>query len=108
MPIRRRTITVTTENVLEGWIYRNQGSESLITVAASAAAAGETISYAVGGVEVGELLTVSIEGADRAIDMEADVIILQERVPAGEHTLAVTAAGADTTYSVQIDPIPGV
>jgi len=106
MPVFRRTITATDENAIANWNYRNQGGESLVTVMASSAAAGESLTYSVSGQDFTTDAVINLESADRVIDPERDWVLMQERCPPGEHAMAITAVGVDTTFEVQIDPIP--
>lgn len=101
-----RTITAATDDALNGLKFKVQGSPALISLYASAAAAGNEIQFSVGSREVAVDQQVNLESADRVIDVDRDQILFQERVPPGEMYLRVPAlSGADLTFMLVIDPI---
>lgn len=107
MSVIRRTVSATTSDALNGLKFKVQNRPALVTLAASAAAAGETLSFSVGSREIVVDAVVNLESADRVVDPQRDVIMAQERVPPGEYFLPMTLAGADVTYWLNIEPLPG-
>ena len=106
MPTIRRTVTAAADDVLSGLKFKVQGSPALITLAATAASAGDTLSFSVGSQEFVAQAVINLEAADRVVDAERDIILQQEAVPAGEYYLAIpTVTGTDVTYLLIIEPV---
>ena len=103
MPAIKQTITAATTDALNGLKFKVQKRPALVSLWASAAAAGETCSFSVGGQEYLVDAVINLESADRVIDTDRDQILFQERVPPGEYFLPMTSTGADTTYLLVIE-----
>lgn len=106
MPTIKRIITAATDDALQGLKFKVQGSPALITLAASSATAGEDLSFSVGSQEFCSACEVNLEVANQVIDMQRDIILQQEAVPAGEYYLRVPTVAADLSFCLIIEPVP--
>lgn len=106
MPCIRRTVTAATENAIDGLKFQVQNRPSLVTLYASSAAAGDTLSFSVDTQDVVLNAPINIESADRAIDTDRDAILVQELVPAGKFFLAINSVGGtDVSFQLNIEPV---
>ena len=106
MPTIKRQVTAASDDVLQGLKFKVQGSPALITLAASSATAGESLSFSVGSQEYVSNAEINLEVANQVIDMDRDIILNQEAVPAGEYYLSVPVVAADMSYALIIEPVP--
>ena len=105
MPVIRRTITAATQDALANLKFATQGVPALVTIAISAGTAGEDFSFTVDSNEFVAQAEINLEVANQVIDMERDVVMLAERVPAGQYFLSVPVVTTDVSFTVIIDPI---
>lgn len=105
MPVIKRTVAAATQDALTGLKFKTQSVPALVTLAASSATAGESLSFSVDSQEFASAAVINLEAADRMVDEQRDIIMFQERVPAGEYFLAVPVVAGDMTFSLIIDPI---
>lgn len=103
VPTVRKTITVTSDDVLNGLKFKVQRKPRLVSLWASGAAAGETCGFSVGDREFMLDGAINIELADQKVDVSADQLLFQEQVPPGEYFIPMTSAGADTSYLLVIE-----
>ena len=105
MPTIKRTVAAATDDALQGLKFKTQGAPALVTLAASTATGGETLTFSVGSNEFVSQAIVNIEVASQTVDMQRDIILQQEAVPPGEYFLAVPAVAADMTFVLIIEPV---
>ena len=105
MPVIRRVITAATQDALSGLKFKTQSVPALVTLAASSPTAGEELSFSVDSQEFASGAEANLEAANQVVDMQRDIILFQERVPAGEYFLAIPAVTADFSFALIIDPI---
>ena len=97
-PVIKRTVTADNANVLSTLRFSNPRSPAAVSLWASAAAAGGSLSFGVDSELVVETAAVNLESADRVVDTTRDQILFREPVPPGQYVLDVTLGGADMTY----------
>ena len=105
MPTIKRTVAAATDDALQGLKFKTQGAPALVTLVASSATGGETLSFSVGSNEFASQAIMNIEVASQTVDMQRDVILQQEAVPPGEYFLAVPTVAADMTFCLIIEPV---
>jgi len=105
MPTIRRTVAAATDDALQGLKFKTQGSPALVTLAASSATGGETLSFSVGSNEFTSAALINLEAASQMVDMQRDIILQQEAVPAGEYFLNVPVVAADMSFCLIIEPV---
>lgn len=105
MPTIRRTVAAATDDALSGLKFKTQGAPALVTLVASSATGGESLSFSVNSNEFVSQAIMNIEVASQTVDMERDVILSQEAVPAGEYFLSVPVVAADMTFCLIIEPV---
>lgn len=96
MPAIVRTVTASSENVLEGLKFSVLRAPALLSLYASGANEGDTVSMSVGDQEILVQAEVNVEAASGVVDTDRDGLLIQERVPAGKLYL-----GVDLTTSVK-------
>ena len=106
MPVIKRVITAPTQDALTALKFKTQSDPALVTLAASSVTAGEDLSFSVDSQEFCSAAEINLEAANQVVDMQRDIILFQERVPAGEYFLAVPAVATDMSFSLIIDPVP--
>ena len=105
MPGIKRTVSATTDDALTGLNFKVQGRNTLVSLWASGAAAGGSISLLVGSQAFIQDAAVNLESGDRVVDTDRDQILFQEPCPPGEFFLPITLGGADITYSLNIEEV---
>jgi len=105
MPAIKRTVTAAGENVLEGLKFSVLNSPALLSLYASTATGGETLSMSVGDRDIVVDAVMNLEAASQTVDTDRDGILVQERVPAGKLYLSIPTVTADATYLIIIEPI---
>ena len=99
MPVIKRTVTAASSNLLSTLRFTNPASPAAVSLWASAAAAGNALSFGVDSELVMEAGVVNLEIADRVVDTNRDQMLFREPVPAGQYVLDLpTLTGADVTY----------
>jgi len=106
MPAIKRTIAAATQDALSNLKFSTQSTESLVTLFASSATAGEDLSYSVDSQEFIAQGEINLESGDRVVDNQRDGLLFEERVPAGQHFLSVPVVAGDMTFLLIIEPIP--
>lgn len=102
--IRRSNVAAGTANDLDGLQFQDLPFPSLVTLYASTAVAGGTISYTVGTERFLVAASVNIESSADRVDTSIDKILDREPVPAGKQFLAVD--GQIGNYLVVIEEVP--
>jgi len=105
MPAIKRVITAASQDALSGLKFKTQSVPALVTLAASSPTAGEDLSFSVDSQEFCSAAEINLEIANQTIDMQRDIILFQERVPAGEYFLNIPVVTADVSFQLIIDPI---
>lgn len=94
MPTTSRRNIAATGDALNGLKFKTWSRPTLVTLAASAQAAGGTFSYSVGSErQLCVDALVNIEISADIVDMQRDIVLLREPAPPGEHFLDVSALG---------------
>lgn len=104
MPSIKRVNVATTTDALNGLKFKVQARPALVTLFASAVTATDRISFSVGSNEVLVDASPNIESSADVVSADRDTILFQERVPAGEYFLSVTATTA-INFLLVIDPV---
>jgi len=102
--IRRSNVAAGTANDLDGLAFQDLEAPSLITLYASTAVAGGTISYFVGTERFLVDGSINIEGSADVVATNVDMVLDREPVPAGKQFLSV--AGQVANYLLVIEEIP--
>lgn len=105
MPIIKRTISTAADDVLSGLKFKTQGQPALVSLYASSATAGESLSFSVGSRQFCADAAINLEAADRVVDTDRDMIMDQEAVPPGEYFLSVPTIAGDMTFLLVIEPV---
>lgn len=105
MPVIKRVITAATQDALSTLKFKTQSTPALVTLAASSVTAGEDLSFSVDSQEFCSAAEINLEIANQVVDMQRDIILFQERVPAGEYFLNVPVVTTDMSFALIIDPI---
>jgi hypothetical protein len=105
MPAIKRTISAATENALEGIKFSVLNSPALISLFASSATGGETLSFSIGDRDILVDAVVNLEAASQTVDTDRDALLMQEAVPGGKLYLSVPTVAADMTYLLVIEPL---
>ena len=93
MPTTSRRNVGSTGDALNGLKFKVLGP-SLVSLAASAQAAGGVFSYSVGSEKQLTVdADVNIEASADVVDFDRDVILSREPAPSGEHFLDISALG---------------
>lgn len=103
-PSIMRNIPATTENALDGLRFRVQPRPALVSLYASAATEGDTLSFAVDSNEFLVNGEPNVEAASGVVDVDRDQILFREPVPAGEYYLPATLT-ADVKYLLVIEQL---
>lgn len=104
MPAIKRVNVATTTDALQGLKFKVQGNPALVSLFASGVTAGDEISFSVGSREVLVNAEPNIEASADVVDIDRDAILIQERVPAGEYFIEITATTA-INFLLVIDPV---
>ena len=102
--IKVANLTASSENELEGRKFSVLRGPALVSLYASAAAAGNKISMSVGDREILVNADVNIEASADVIDTDRDGILFQERVPAGKLFMDTTVV-TGLNFLLVIEPI---
>lgn len=108
MPVIKRVVAAATQDALSGLKFKTQSVPALVTLAASSATASEDLSFSVDSQEFASQAEINLESANEVVDMQRDIILFQERVPAGEYFLAIPVVTATVQFSLIIDPVTDV
>lgn len=101
--IMRKNVAAGTSDALNGLKFKVQNRPALISLFASTATAGGLISFSVGSREILVDAEVNIESSADVVDIDRDAVLVQERVPAGEYFLEVSAQIGN--FLLVIDPV---
>jgi len=107
MPAISRVVAAATQDALTGLKFKTLLEPALVTLAISSATAGEDASFSVDSREFLSQGEINLEVANEVVDMERDVLLLQEVVPAGEMFLAIPVVAATVQFRLLIEPITG-
>jgi len=103
--IRLSNVAADTANALDGLQFQDiPGAGALVSIYASTAVAGGTISYSVGTERFLVDASVNIESAADRVATDLDMILDREPVPAGKQFLAV--GGQIANILVVIEDLP--
>lgn len=105
MPSIMRGVAATTSDALNGLQFKVQSRPALVSLYASGATEGDTISFAVGSVQYVINATVNVESASGVVDTDRDQILFRELVLAGEYFLPITVTAA-AVFLLVIEPLP--
>lgn len=87
--IMRKNIAAGTANALDGLKFQNLPGPALLTLYATTAVAGGTVSLSVDNDEVLDTAGVNIESSADVVDVDRDLVLWKEPVAAGKLFLAV-------------------
>lgn len=104
MPAIRRNPGATVADALNGLNFKVQNRPALVSLYASGATEGDTLSFLVNSLSFVEDATVNVEAASGVVDTDRDGILLREAVPAGEYRLPLTMT-ADMAFLLIIEPL---
>ena len=103
--IRLSNVAAATSNALDGLQFQDiPVPGALVSIYASTAVAGGTISYSVGTERFLVAAEINIEGAADVVDTDRDMVLDREPVPAGKQFLAVD--GQVANLLVVIEDLP--
>jgi len=106
MPSIRLSNVAITANALDGLQFQDiPAAGALVTIYASAAVALGTISYSVGTERFLVLASINIEKSADEVNVNTDMVLDREPVPAGKQFLSVEAQAANIL--VVIEDLPG-
>lgn len=106
MPTIKRKVSAATDDALNGLKFKTQGSPALVSLYASSATAGESLTFSVGSNSFVESAPMNLEIANEVVDPYRDGILVQEAVPAGEYFLSIPVVAADCSFMLVIEPVP--
>lgn len=89
--IMLKNIAAGTPNALDGLKFQNLPAPSLITLYATTAVAGGNIDFAVDSEDFLDSAEVNIEASADVVDVDRDLVLSREPVPAGKMFLSVNA-----------------
>jgi len=104
MPVISQQISTATTNALEGVQFSVQDSPALVTLAAATATEGETCTFSVGSRQFAVAAVMNLEAGSGEVDMERDILLRDEVVPAGKYFLEFPAAAANLRFVLIIEP----
>jgi len=105
MPAIARVVATATQDALSGLKFKTLTGPALITLAVSAGTAGEDVSLSVDSQEFVSQGEVNLEVANEVVDMERDVLLFEEVVPAGEMFLTIPVVTSTVQFKILIAPI---
>lgn len=105
MPAIKRTFGTAGENVLEGLKFSVLNAPALVSLYASTATEGETLSMSVGDRDIVVDAVINTESASQVVDTDRDAILVQEPVPAGKLYLSIPTITADVGVLLLIEPV---
>jgi len=104
--IRRSNVAAATANDVDGLQFQDIPEPgALVTIYASTAVAGGTIDYSVGTERFLVAASVNIEQNADEVNVNVDMVLDREPVPAGKQFLAVNLQIAN--YLIVIEDLPG-
>lgn len=103
-PSIMRNIPATTEDALNGLQFKVQARPALVSLYASGATEGDTVSFNVDGRSFLNNAEVNVEAASGVVDIDRDQILFREAVPAGEYFLPATLT-ADVKFLLVIETL---
>lgn len=89
--IMRKNIAAGTANALDGLKFQVLPTPALITLYATTAVAGGTVSFSVDSEDFVDDAAVNIESSADVVDTDRDMVLDREPVPAGKMFLGVAA-----------------
>lgn len=89
--IALKNVAAGTANALDGLKFQNLPTPSLITLYATTAVAGGNIDFSVDSEDFLNAAQVNIEASADVVDVDRDLVLSREPVPAGKMFLAVNA-----------------
>ena len=104
MPAIRRNPPATTDDALNGLNFKVQNRPALVSLYASGANEGDTISFLVNSLSFLEDATANVEAASGVVDTDRDALLIREAVPAGEYRMPLTMT-ADMAFLLIIEPL---
>jgi len=109
MPGISRVVTAATQDALSGLKFKTLTTPALVTLAASAGTAGEDLSFSVDSQEFISQGEINLEEGtiNEAVDMQRDLLLVQEVVPAGEMFLTIPVVTSTVQFRILIEPITG-
>ena len=102
MPSVRRNPGATTNDALQGERFKVQPEPTLVSLYASGANEGDTISFLVDSQEFLDSATANVEAASGVVDTDRDQLLFRELVPAGEFYMPLTMT-ADMAFLLVIE-----
>ncbi len=103
--IRRSNVAAATPNAVDGLPFQEIPEPgALVSLYASTAVAGGTISYAIGSERFLVAASINIESSADVVSTEVDKILDREAVPPGKQFLAVD--GQVANFLIVIEPLP--
>jgi len=105
--IARKNVAAGTANAVDGLPFQEiREPGALVTLYASTAAAGGTVSYAIGSERFAEDVELNIESSADVVDNDRDKVLDREAVPPGKQFLSVGAQIGN--FLLIIEPLPGI
>lgn len=99
MPTIRVNQTGSSTDALQGEKFKTQQRPAFVSIYASGATEGDTVSFSVESQEYLSNAPANVEAASGVVDTDRDGLLFQELVPAGEYFLPLTMT---TNMSVMV------